>query len=154
MSDVAFGDPRLPPRFWSKVRVDESGCWIWTAHVDRGGYGQFRGTGAVCRAHVLPISLKHPKPDPSMTASHLCHVRECVNPAHLAWESMRDNVKRSKDLITHCPKRHEYTNANTGIHLRGWRYCRTCHRANAKVRREWRQLQTRSTDSQQQSPSE
>jgi sugar lactone lactonase YvrE len=31
MSSVEFGDPRLPLRFWEKVQVDPSGCWIWTS---------------------------------------------------------------------------------------------------------------------------
>ena len=31
-------------RFWSHVRVDESGCWLWTA-AKRCGYGAFRYDG-------------------------------------------------------------------------------------------------------------
>lgn len=30
---MEFGDERLPPRFWNKVRIDASGCWLWLGAV-------------------------------------------------------------------------------------------------------------------------
>ena len=40
-------------RFWEKVRKSEdpNGCWEWTAHKDKGGYGRFQVDGRNVRAH-------------------------------------------------------------------------------------------------------
>lgn len=35
---------------------------------------------------------------------------------------------------THCPQRHEYTPENTKLY-QGRRYCRECHRIDARRRR-------------------
>lgn len=82
----------LPDRFWSKV--DKTGdCWIWTAAKSGKGYGKF------CTHYLEPQKSAHrlawadangPIP-PGMHIDHVCHVRNCVNPAHLRLATPKQN---------------------------------------------------------------
>ena len=38
-------------RFWSKVKADGSGCWLWQAAIFGCGYGSFWFKGRNIRAH-------------------------------------------------------------------------------------------------------
>ncbi len=83
------GAPVLQPtksveqRFWEKVEKTET-CWLWTAGCGRDGYGYFNASGsAMVGAHRVAYQwLVGPIPD-GMQLDHTCHVRRCVNPAHL-----------------------------------------------------------------------
>lgn len=83
----------LPDRFWVKVEKTAT-CWLWTAFRDEQGYGKFaRGgaAGGMARAHrVTYEAFLGPIPD-GMYVDHLCHVRHCVNPAHLKAVTPRQN---------------------------------------------------------------
>jgi hypothetical protein len=104
----------------------------------------------------------------------ICGVVECVNPYHLVKMSQREFInydarcleshaltseatKERFALITHCPKGHEYSAANTGIEIKKtvWnrkakgdgykcRYCKTCKaERNAEYRKRKGQGATR-----------
>ena len=79
-------------RFLAKVAPpDGNGCTLWTAYVDRGGYGQFKYLGRKVLAHRYASGmLDWPK---EIQTRHTCHVRSCVNPAHLTFGSMADNIR-------------------------------------------------------------
>lgn len=125
-------------RFWSKVQStapDE--CWLWTASVDRGGYGKFRHStdSGWVRAHRWAYEhLVGPIPN-GLVIDHLCRVRNCVNPDHLEPVTNRENTLRGLNPIgqprkTHCKHGHEFTPDN--IYTKpgtSWRECRTCKRA-------------------------
>ncbi len=130
------GDSRLPVRFWAKVQSQSSDCWEWTAYRNRGGYGVFgidgrRGNTAL--AHRLAYETLVESIPSGLECDHLCRNRACVNPAHIEAVTRRTNVMRGVGLAalnavkTHCPKGHEYSDANT-IRRRGKRWCRRCHR--------------------------
>jgi hypothetical protein len=72
-----------------------SGCYLWHGAVSRGGYGNVRlpgrRTGAVHR--LVCEEIHGPAPDGAQ-GSHLCHTPACVNPAHLIWESPKENMAR------------------------------------------------------------
>lgn len=93
-------------RFWSKV--DKSGeCWIWTGGKDRKGYGKFsmgskyKADGSrrnsMMSAHRFAYELVH-GPIPAhdsfhgLCVLHSCDNPSCVNPAHLALGTNKDNV--------------------------------------------------------------
>lgn len=141
-------------------------CWEWrgaiaTENSSGGGYGRVDFGGRHCGAHVAVYEqLVGPIPE-GLVLDHLCHSldescpggpcrhRRCVNPSHLEPVTSEENLLRShrprgkdhhKGAVTHCPRGHEYDEANTYV-FRGGRLCRACHlihnRAHkAKKRRE------------------
>ena len=82
----------LEERFWDKVdKSGLNGCWIWTAHCNRGGYGTMEGTIASrvsweLANGTIPIGLD---------VCHHCDNPPCVNPTHLFLGSASDNLKDS-----------------------------------------------------------
>lgn len=121
-----------PPRFWENVvKGARDGCWIWTAALDRDGYGRCRRDGGKRAHRVAYEELIGPIPE-GLVIDHLCRVRACVNPAHLEPVANLDNLMRGQTLAainaakTHCPRGHEYTSENTQRKSNGSRICRTC----------------------------
>lgn len=83
-------------RFWKKV--DKSGeCWLWTAAVDKWGYGTFwNGEGDRCaRAHRLSWEL-HFGDRRGLCVCHHCDNPRCVRPDHLFLAS---NTGNRHDMI-------------------------------------------------------
>jgi hypothetical protein len=137
----AFGDPRLPERFWAKVDVDPTTeCWAWTGHRIPTGYGRVWVAGRQQFTHRFAFaSLVGGLPDWTSTGlelDHLCRNRGCCNPSHLELVSHRENVLRGESIVvdhsrrTFCPRGHELAGENLRPSQikRGWRNCQTCHR--------------------------
>jgi len=131
----AYGDPRLPSRFWAKVVIGPSGCWVWAGGRTGRGYGQLRSGGVQVGAHRLAYeALCGPIPD-GLVIDHLCRNKVCVNPAHLEVVTGAENTRRGclgVLRVTHCPRGHEYTEANTIRDPK--RRCRECTVARRKAR--------------------
>jgi hypothetical protein len=133
-----LGDERLAERFWDKVRVNpETGCWEWTAHLIRNGYGHFRWQGKMRRAHRLAYEALVGEIPEGFQLDHLCRTRNCVNPDHVEPVTPQENTLRGDTIAarhaakTHCPQGHPYDEENTFIRKGrgGGRGCRTCRRA-------------------------
>ena len=124
--NVAYFDTwPFSPRFEQRG-PDE--CWPWLRAVGNHGYGITYDGVASRLAHRVAWTLHHQRQIPEGdTVDHFCHVRTCVNPAHLRLlsnvDNATDNGQRSK---THCPKGHLYDEANTVIDSKGYRKCRAC----------------------------
>lgn len=80
-------------RFWPKVDVQPSGCWLWTGHVMANGYGQFRAEALVL-AHRWAWEDRH---GPIPTGLQLDHQptcpKHCVNPGHLRLATNKQNAE-------------------------------------------------------------
>jgi len=121
-------------RFWRYVEKSD-GCWLWTGFISPTGYAKF-GTPSLY-AHRVAYEMEVGPIAEGFDLDHLCRVRHCVNPAHLEPVTHRENVLRGEGLAakqarkTHCPKGHEYSEANTRLYA-GRRYCRECNRLRHK----------------------
>lgn len=127
-----FGDPRLPARFWTKVRVLDNGCWFWQAWIGASGYGQFEWQGRQQPAHRVAYETLVVLIPPGLEPDHLCRVRACVNPMHIEPVTPSVNILRGdhwERRKTHCPQGHAYSGSNLILNhgVRSGRQCRTCH---------------------------
>ncbi len=138
MAEPTHVPSELAPRIASRIRVDPSGCWIWTGYIGKDGYGVAYLQGRNHRAHRVAYILLVGEIPPLLHLDHLCNVRPCVNPAHLepvTWleNNRRDGLKRRQDT---CAQGHVMEGENVAVRpVSGLRYCREC---NTEQAREWR----------------
>lgn len=126
---------RTVRKFWARVRVAESGCWIWTGALTLGGYGHTWEGGRYAYAHRVAYRAVKGAIPPALTLDHLCRVRACVNPDHLEPVTHRENILRSPIALaainarkTHCKYGHELTGSNVVRYAShpSQRPCRAC----------------------------
>src|ERR1035438_10142656 len=87
----------LQERFWSKVNINPTGCWLWTAAINEHGYGVIgrgeRGTGNE-KAHRLSFLWANGYlPERPLIVRHTCDVPACVNLEHLIAGTAKDNMQ-------------------------------------------------------------
>ena len=70
-----------------------SGCWLWTASIDTGGYGQIKKTDRLVHAHRVSWELHNGPIPEGLDCLHQCNTRACVNPDHLWLGTAIDNMK-------------------------------------------------------------
>lgn len=127
-------------RFAKRYIVDrETGCWMWTAGKDGGGYGNQWDGQRVRMAHAIAYEIYNGPVPYGCELDHKCRTHACVNPAHLEAVTHRVNVLRGVGLTaahakkTHCPSGHAYKGNNLYV-WHGRRICRTCNLAASKAR--------------------
>lgn len=138
-------------RFAKKFKINgENGCWEWCASKNQKGYGQFDMNRIQYKAHRVSYAIKHGGLYSQLQIDHLCRNRGCVNPDHLELVTNKENVLRgelprtSKERFanqTHCKRGHEFTEANTHIHMQTEatgkiykaRHCLSCRRIRTKA---------------------
>jgi hypothetical protein len=133
----------LRERFDAKwVCDDVTGCWNWTAQIDRNGYGKFCKNAYPALAHRVSYEL-HVGPIPNgLFLDHLCRNRSCVNPKHLEPVTNRENglrgigpaASRKRNLAkTHCKYGHPLSGDNIIISKwNGQRVCLACRLARKR----------------------
>jgi hypothetical protein len=98
-SAMAELSPITVARFWSKVAVKPSNneCWLWQGAMNGSGYGNFRMPeyGRVnFSAHRVAYLMTHGDfPPDGLVVRHKCDTPQCVNPYHLEYGTVADNMQ-------------------------------------------------------------
>jgi hypothetical protein len=84
--------------FWAHVEVGEPGaCWLWRGGRFKNGYGRFNAGRQWHAAHRFSYALHNGPLVDGLEIAHLCHDRQCVNPAHLMQTTRAINAQQSVD---------------------------------------------------------
>jgi HNH endonuclease len=131
-----------------KYKVLANGCWQWLGHVGTRGYGQLCINRRRSMAHRWYWEEVHGPIPPGMEIHHVCALKLCVNPEHMALVTAKGHalvdarhgcqIQRRK---TRCPQGHRYSEDNVYL-INGRRVCKICSRTRSreyqrKKRRQW-----------------
>ena len=120
-------------------------CWIWKGAPASNGYGRITLGGVGFYAHRVSYrAVRGPLPA-GLVADHICRVRNCVNPWHIRFVTVKENnlcgfaphaINARK---THCKHGHSLHDALVGRSgkRKDMRTCRVCSRLkwmNSKAR--------------------
>lgn len=77
----------------NSIPVPLAGCWLWTGHVDRCGYGKICVNHRNINSHRAAwAAFRGPIPD-GLHVLHSCDVPSCINPDHLFLGTHADNMR-------------------------------------------------------------
>jgi hypothetical protein len=121
-------------RFFSKVTVGASGCWLFSTRNGK-GYGVFGGKMAHRAAYEWFVG---PIPE-GLHIDHLCFVKACANPAHLEPVTLAENTRRGAiwRRTGRCYGGHLLTPDNIYYSFRHGVLQRTCFKCRMVSRRRW-----------------
>lgn len=83
-------------RLMKKIKIDETGCWIWTGYCKH-GYGQISIDGVQMAVHRVMYELIWGKIPEDHLIRHFCHKGECCNPFHISTGTEYENAQDMKE---------------------------------------------------------
>ena len=96
-------------RFHTKYEiVTESGCWIWTAGLQKSGYAGYHVNGKTITGHRFSYIIHKGEIPKNLCVMHSCDTPSCVNPKHLSVGTQLDNINdrnnknRQAKGASHC----------------------------------------------------
>lgn len=121
-----YGRPEIE-RFMRHVRIEPSGCWLWTGSLWGGGYGQFKNARSRYAHRFAYEHFVAPVPR-GKDLDHLCRVRRCVNPEHLEVVTRRENLLRGDHPTARAIRTGvcKYGHRAYARRPSGRAFCRTC----------------------------
>lgn len=87
--------------FFSRISVEDNGCWNWTGVVSCNGYGVSSLLGEH-RAHRISYRLHYGNITKGNVIMHKCDNRLCCNPEHLQQGTHQENMTDMKDKQRAC----------------------------------------------------
>lgn len=112
--------------FWAKIQKTD-GCWLWPDLICENGYGRFWTAGKTYTlAHRASYMIAVGPIPEGMQIDHMCHVRHCVNPAHLRAVTPKQNMENRKGA---------HRNSKSGVRGVSWRAARGKWEVNVKHNR-------------------
>ena len=115
-----------------------NGCLEWIGCANVNGYGRIWFNGRRVKTHRLAWMLVNgPIPDGIEIRHFICDNPPCCDLAHLRPGTQADNMadmdakgrrESHNTAKTHCPSKHEYTEANTQVDKDGGRQCKECNK--------------------------
>jgi hypothetical protein len=125
-------------RFMSKVRVSDTGHWLWQAGISSNGYANFWWRGYTYAAHKFAFIALGGVIPKDYQIDHVCRNRQCVFPLHLEAVTAQVNTLRGETPAafnskkTHCPRGHTLSGENLALSWikQGRRICLICKRAS------------------------
>ena len=79
-------------RFWARVDIAASGCWLWTGMPNEKGYGRFPMTKKrIVMAHQFLWLRDYGCLPTGKIVMHRCDVPLCVNPQHHRFGTKAEN---------------------------------------------------------------
>lgn len=106
----------LARRLLERSERSSEGCLRWTGAHTAKGYGQITVDGRHRPVHVLAHEAWIGPVPAGLEVDHVhargCRHRDCIEPSHLEAVTHAENVRRTAELITHCPQGHKYTPEN------------------------------------------
>lgn len=120
-----------PKREYWKIEEDPVfGCWLWSGHIDRDGYGVLWRKGGPTQAHRAVYRELVGDIGEGMRLDHLCRRRRCVRPDHL--EPVTESVNqlrrswRVRAMASKCRAGHDLR-LHAMTTPEGGRLCRSCN---------------------------
>lgn len=135
--------PKIKPlhlKFWEHVYTEpNTGCWLWGGKLDTKGYGMITVPAnnkpgfKHLRAHRVGYELVVGPIPQGLDLDHLCKVKCCVSPYHLEPVTRKENTIRYYGPRPFCKNGHELSGYNLRVNAKGHRFCRQCHREEARA---------------------